>query len=109
MALSNAFKTKAFRLKSSCGREYLVPVSRVAKDCVDYLVEKESLTRKKAQAAVTDLDIHDWFSNFTWEDVEKYGTLVKEASPADIRRALNAVRSELDPLNATMARMVTAP
>lgn len=108
MALTAAFKTKAFRLKSVCGREYRVPVAAVAKDYADYLVKEDKIKRAEAEAKMTNADVQSWFAEqFSWADVEAYGVLVKEASAKDIARALNVVREGLSPFDAAMDRLAS--
>lgn len=109
MALSKAFKTKAFRVKSVCGREYKVPVTGVVDDYANYLMGEDKLSREEAEAKMTDSDVKSWFfEQFDWREVERYGELVKEASAKDITRALNIVREGLTPAGAAMARLVNA-
>lgn len=109
MALTAAFKTKAFHLKSACGREYHVPVSGVARDYADYLVTEDKLTLAAAEAQMTDTDVHSWFAEqFNWADVERCGVLVKNASAEDVARALNLMREESDPASAALAKLIKA-
>jgi len=109
MALTAAFKTKAFRLKSVCGREYKVPVTGVATDYARFLMKEDKLTRAQADAQMTDDDVTSWFyGQFSWDEVGHYGVLVKEASAKDVERALNLRREGLTPGEAAMARLVKA-
>ena len=109
MALTAAFETKAFRLKSVCGREYHVPVKGVAIDYAQYLVKEDKITWEEAKEKMSDADVKSWFAEqFDWRDVETYGVLVKEPTANNIARALNVVREGLTPANAAMARMVRA-
>lgn len=89
-------KTSGFLVKSSCGRHYFVPREEVRQDyaaCVrqmDGLNREASLAYVDAQGAPA---LDAWFAEqWNWEDVADAGTVVRQASARDVKRALDLSR-----------------
>lgn len=85
-----------FEVRSPCGRAWFVPLSKVLEDYAAFLKDADKLSDEEARAkAFEDPSFgHTWFcEQFIWQEVERDGTLIKEASPEDILRALNFLRS----------------
>lgn len=103
----DALPTCAFRIVSPCGREYEVPMSKVRDDYAKFLVDNDGLSYEEAIAQMEPSYVFSWFyDQFDWSDVEHYGTCVKEASPAKIKEALDAMRSGSHPSTTATLREI---
>lgn len=83
-----------FRVKSPCGRAYEVPMIKVRDDYVQFLMDADNLSRKEALQRFEFRDLESWFyEQFRWEEIERYGKLVKNPSPKQIKEALDHMRN----------------
>lgn len=92
---------KAFRIESPCGRVWEVPIAAVREDYARYLVDADGITLDEAKARVEEwVSVSFWFyQQFDWDDVERCGKLVQEASAEQVRAALDRRRNSEDPAN----------
>lgn len=91
-------KDKGFKLKSPCGREYFYPLSAAHEDYAQAVVQMDGVTLTKAREYVSDQGeqaVIVWFlEQTTWHEIQSHGTLIKDASPEEVRQALDfAMRS----------------
>lgn len=83
-----------FTFKSACGRVFYVPWDKVKKDYEDSLMEMDGLSREEVRKNITPDDVTSWaYEQLDWDDVDRLGYCVKEASAADIRKALKMLRA----------------
>ena len=93
-------ETVGFRIASPCGRTYEVPLTKVRDDYAKYLMESDGITRAQALAQCDRETLETWFmEQFDWSDVERYGRVVKNPSPRQIREALDLMRGNDSPGN----------
>lgn len=88
-----------FRVPSPCGRVWFVPLSAVAADYAEFLMEADGLSREDAQRQVEGSPefLPTWFAEQcnTWGDVERLGrlevksTLFKTKAALDRRRGMS--------------------
>jgi len=93
------FDNKGFEIHSPCGRAWFYPLDKVRDDYADYLAQADnlSLDEAKLQAGADEDFLKEWFSTqIRWDEVEANGTLIKEATPAEILKALNHLRNAED-------------
>lgn len=96
----NPLDVLVFRISSPCGRIYELPLKKVEEDYIDYLVEADKITPEEASKDMTKDNIYSWFmEQFNWDDVDRYATLVQEASPKQIQEALDLLRRSSHPPN----------
>lgn len=84
-----------FEVHSPCGRAWFVPKTAVRDDYVSFLMQADKLSEADAKAKADEAgDLDFWFyEQFDWSDVQRVGTLIKEASPDDITTALDFLRA----------------
>lgn len=94
------WSTHAFRMDSPCGRVYLVSMEAVRQDYVDFLVQEDHLDPEQARNQASFSDVHSWFlEQFNWDDIDRLGECIQQASPKDIARALDRERRSEHPSN----------
>lgn len=82
-----------FRVNSPCGRAYEVPMIKVRDDYVQFLMDQDGLSRKEALQKFEFSDLESWFyEQFRWEEIERYGKLIKKPSQKQIKEALDHMR-----------------
>ena len=83
-----------FTFNSACGRVFYVPWDKVKEDYEDALMDMDGLSREEVRKNITPDDVTSWaYEQLDWDDVDRLGYCVKEASAADIRRALKKLRA----------------
>lgn len=85
-----------FVVRSSCGRTWEIQASQVRDDYADFLKREDGLSEDaaKAQADADPNFLETWFcEQWSWQDVETFGTLVKEASAQEVKSALDYFRN----------------
>ncbi|KWU26402.1 hypothetical protein [Burkholderia cenocepacia] len=92
---ANPFGEPGFEVRAPCGRTYFVPLAKVRADYADFLVQADQLSEAAAleKAKENESFLSTWFSEqFDWSDVERNGRVVSEASPEQVKRALDFLR-----------------
>ena len=85
-----------FEIKSKCGRTWFMPLEVVKADFVKFQVENENRPEQEVLKEIEDDPncLRIWFvEQFTWPEVIEHGKQVVDASPEQILRALDAVRT----------------
>lgn len=90
--------TCSFRIASPCGRVFRVPWLNVREDYLRFLRKEDGLTRTQALAQMAPDDVTAWFyEQFDWSDVDRMGVIAQPANAAQVREALNLMRSSQQP------------